>query len=402
MSNEILKELLEQYLTGTITSGGKKELAELMDQPEYRAKLELLLEEAFMSEAYVNEGNGKLRDEIQVWLDERIAEIDDAKTVSFHAGTRKRHSLVWYRRWPSVAAAAVVLVGGMLLFKWLNNKKESPGQTTSFAAVNVGDPGKYKAKLKLADGSLIIIDSATNGKLAQQGNVEVINRNGKLIYEQSPSGKSEVLYNSVFTSNGETYAMVLSDGTKIWLNAQSSIKFPNSFTTADRRVEITGEAYFEVDHNPAKPFHVAVNGMDVQVLGTRFNINSYGDEPNMTTTLLEGKVKVTKDGATGLLSPNSQAIITGKNNLRILENIDAELAIAWKEGLFNFDGTELKELLRQFARWYDIEIVYQTEIPEKRLFGIMNRNSSLNSVLVALKAHNINFRIEGKKLFITQ
>src|SRR5262249_40429890 len=155
----------------------------------------------------------------------------------------------------------------------------------------------------------------------------------------------------------------------------------------ERKVEITGEAYFEVEHNPRSPFHVAVNGMDVQVLGTRFNINAYGDEPNTTTTLLEGKVKVTKDGATGLLLPGSQAIISGKNNLRILEKVNTDKVIAWKQGLFNFDQTELKEFLRQFARWYDIEIVYQTEIPERRLFGIMNRNSSLNSVLAALKAN---------------
>ncbi|HET6993697.1 MAG TPA: FecR domain-containing protein [Chitinophagaceae bacterium] len=404
MNDETLKELLEQYLTGTITSSSKKELAGLMDQPEYREKLELLMKETFMAESYVNEGNEKLHTEIQEWLGEKIAGDDRTKIIELQSTVAKRSSLIWYRRWQSVAAAAVIiLVVGVLLYKWQNNRKDfSPREAPSVAQSDANAPGKYKAKLKLADGSVIILDSAISGKLAQQGNVDVINQNGRLIYQRSHSDKSEVLYNAVFTSNGETYAMILSDGTKVWLNAQSSIDFPNSFAGDERKVEITGEAYFEVEHNPTKPFHVTVNGMDVQVLGTRFNINAYGDEPNMTTTLLEGKVKVTKDDATGFLSPGSQAIITGKNNLKILNNVNTDQVVAWKEGFFNFDQTELKEFLRQIARWYDVEIVYQSEIPDRRLFGIMNRNSSLNSALAALKANNIKFHLERKKLIVTQ
>jgi len=402
MNDETLKELLEQYLTGTITSRGKKELAGLMAQPEYREKLEALMEQAFISEVYLNEGNEKLHTEIQTWLDKKIAESDGAKIVELQSSDGKRHSLIWYRKWQSVAVAVVILIAGIFIYRWQINRQTSLPTETPIAKLNEPAPGKYKAKLKLADGSIIILDSAVNGKLAQQGDVEVINQNGKLIYERAHSGESEVLNNTVFTANGETYAMILSDGSRIWLNAQSSIKFPNAFFDKERRVEITGEVYFEVEHNPTMPFHVTVNGMDVQVLGTRFNINAYADEPTMTTTLLEGKVKITKRSASGLLLPGSQAIINAKNDLRILEHVNTAQVVAWKEGLFNFDQTELKEFLRQFARWYDVEIVYETEIPEKRLFGIMNRNSPFNSLLAALKANNIKFRLEGKKLIITQ
>jgi transmembrane sensor len=200
--------------------------------------------------------------------------------------------------WKTVAAAAVVTAvlgaGAWLLLKKEPAKQVATVQPAENTLLADATPGAYKAQLVLDDGSTIELDSAGSGKLAQQGNMQVMNADGQLVYTKDGATKATALYNTLKTARGQMYPVKLSDGSAVWLNSSSSIRFPVAFNEQERRVEITGEAYFEIAHNDKKPFTVSVNGTEVQVVGTVFNINSYTDEGSMKTTLLKGAVKVKK------------------------------------------------------------------------------------------------------------
>jgi len=277
----------------------------------------------------------------------------------------------------------------------VNNKKE----------VKQNDflPGKNTAILTLADGSTIVLDSAKNGALTSQGNTKVIKlNNGQLAYSSS-GATNEVLYNTMSTPRGGQYKLVLSDGSKVWLNAASSIHYPTSFPGNERKVEITGEAYFEVAHDAKKPFKVSVNNMEVQVLGTHFNVNAYRDERTINTTLLEGSVKVTKGSSMSILKPGQQAIIQQAGDdkkITVENNIDVEAVIAWKNGYFSFTNADMTAVMRQISRWYDVDIVYEGKIPDRKFGGEISRNLNASQALKILQASKVHFRIEGKKIIV--
>lgn len=324
---------------------------------------------------------------------------EEKAEANFNAIMRqlKVRKMTFFRR--VAVAAAIILVAGLGGF-YLLNKKETKSDVAKVRLLkNDIDPGKYKAKLTLADGSTIVLDSAQTGELAKQGNTVITNKEGQIIYEARKHDGSEVLYNGLSTARGEMYATVLSDGTKVWLNSASSIRYPVTFIGNERRVEITGEAYFEVAHNASKPFRVSVNDMTVEVLGTHFNINSYSDEDALKTTLLEGTVKVTKGDNVVKLVPGEQSVLNG-SALSVNKEVNTDEVVAWKQGLFHFEDADLSAILRQFARWYDVQVVYEGAVPQKKFFVIVKRNSSLASVLKALQANNVKFRIEGKKLIV--
>ncbi|MBO9633657.1 MAG: FecR domain-containing protein [Chitinophagaceae bacterium] len=308
-------------------------------------------------------------------------------------------SLKW---WKYAAAAAIVLIAGSLVFL-LKNKKE---QTTGMAVIDkpampvpAVPPGKNGAVLTLADGRQVLLDSAGAGLLATQGHTAVLIRNGKLVYDVTSKSK-EAFVNTMTTPKGRTYQLVLPDGSLVWLNAASSITYPTEFTGTERTVSITGEAYFEIAANRSKPFRVKANDMNVDVLGTSFNINSYPDERDIKTTLLEGAVKISKNGKTELLRPGQQAIIAGEN-LEVMNHIEIDQVMAWKKGLFNFDRLSLPSILNQLARWYDVDIRYEGAIPEGRFRGKVNRDMSLDLVLEVLKDVGVKFRMEGRTLVVT-
>ena len=187
--------------------------------------------------------------------------------------------------------------------------------------------------------------------------------NGKLAYTTDGTAANEVLFNSINTPNGGQFQITLADGTKVWLNSASSLRYPTSFPGEKRVVELTGEGYFEVAHNAKQPFLVKVNDMEVAVLGTHFNINSYSDEPSVKTTLLEGKVKVSKAGNYILLNPGQQAVVSPlQNEIRIANDVDLEEVVAWKNGRFLFNSANIETIMRQVARWYDVDISYESKI----------------------------------------
>jgi transmembrane sensor len=330
------------------------------------------------------------------------------------AEKKPRSRLLSFQWWKYAAAAAIILflsLGGYLWYQ--NNNKNAKVAKTDIPQVpiiNDVKPGQYKARLTLADGTIIVLDSAKNGTLVQEGGTNVVNKDGKLVYEKG-SETNKVLYNTLSTSKAQTYATVLSDGTKVWLNSESSIHYPVAFNGDVRKVEITGEAYFEVapsmGKNGKRPFIVGVNGMEIEVLGTHFNVNGYADEPAMKTTLLEGKVKVrsTTTNEQTILAPGEQAILRqaqdDKTKLNKTKDVDVDSEVAWRFGMFKFNNDDLKTVMRQLARWYDLNVVYQGDVPKGQFVGTVPRNLNLSQVLEILESSDVHFKIEGRKLIVS-
>jgi ferric-dicitrate binding protein FerR (iron transport regulator) len=311
--------------------------------------------------------------------------------------------VIRYYRWrTAVAAAAVLIVIAVTYFIRYNTTDKHHLQAKA-ATMQVSDinPGGNKALLTLSDGSAVMLDSAKSGVVSTQGNATVMKLNdGELTYN-TKGGTKEVLYNTVSTPKGGQYQLTLSDGSKVWMNAASSIRFPVVFSANERRVELTGEAYFEIAKDATRPFRINVAGkQEVEVLGTHFNVNAYYDESEIRTTLLEGKIKVSGLLKTVILAPGQQAKLESNGNPIVIANVDLEEVIAWKAGNFYFDRADLKTILRQFSRWYDVEVVYETEVINRYFFAIINRNSKLSEVLKALQANGVKFRIEGRKLIV--
>jgi ferric-dicitrate binding protein FerR (iron transport regulator) len=317
-----------------------------------------------------------------------------------------------YKRYVAVAAAVLLLIVASWFFG-IQHPKKLPAVVPSIAKVDDVQPGKYKAMLTLADGRTIALDTAIQGELAKQGNSVVLNKDGRLVYDdskQSPRTNTlENSFNTLQTTKGQTYTTVLADGSQVWLNSESSIRYPIAFTGSERKVYITGEAYFEVA--PAfvqkgnklvkQPFKVVVENMEVEVLGTHFNVNAYADEEVIKTTLLEGKVKIVTENISSVLTPGQQAQLKkGTTLLQVMDNADVEQAVAWKNGFFQFSDDDLKTVMRQLARWYDVEVIYQGGITSDTYGGRINRNSKVSEVLTLLGRNRVKYKIEGKKIII--
>ncbi|WP_448701136.1 FecR family protein [Mucilaginibacter sp. AW1-3] len=299
------------------------------------------------------------------------------------------------------AAAAVLLLAGAGLFYRFRDQKPVIIQQAKIS--HDAAPGGNKAILTLANGSTIALDNARNGVVAKQGN-SLVNKtaNGQLVYNASETTANEVpLINKVTTPRGGQYHIVLPDGSEVWLNAASSIKYPTIFNGKTRPVEITGEVYFEVAKNAAKPFIVKTGRADIEVLGTHFNIMAYNDEDAMRTTLLEGSVKITTNkGASRILKPGQQVILNDMDQLIMSSDVDVEEEVAWKNGLFLFRDADIKSIMREAARWYDVNIVYEGTVPVKQYNGRISRNVQASALLNMLKYTGVNATIEGKNIYI--
>lgn len=293
----------------------------------------------------------------------------------------------------------MISVGGYYLLKPDYQKQIASTQNIKIDKDDV-NPGENKAVLTLADGSSIILDSNRNGTLATQGNTKILKLNGMVSYNNLSKKNNTVLYNTISTPRGGQYQLVLSDGSKVWLNAASSLRFPASFSGKERKVELQGEAYFEVAKNAAMPFKVKTNGMEVEVLGTHFNINSYEDESAIRTTLLEGSIKINKRGSSSLLKPGEQALLNKKGEIKIINHADVEEAIAWKEGKFQFDKADIHAVMRQIARWYDVDVDYQGSVAS-HFGGTISRNVNLSQVLNMLHlTGEVKFEIKDRKVVV--
>jgi transmembrane sensor len=313
----------------------------------------------------------------------------------------------------ATSAAAVLFILTAAYFFWWYSKRDKAievKEDVKTMAQKVIGPAQNIASLTLADGSRIVLDSAKAGQLAQQGGAVVVNENGTLKY-QTKTVAQEILYNTLTTAYAQTYSMVLADGSKAWLNAGASIRYPVEFSGNERKVEITGEVYFEVAHNATKPFIVHVSGqkgpMDVEVLGTHFNINAYDDEAAIRTTLLEGSVKVSRgQKAEGneqsvILKPGEQVSLSQSSHPSHPIPVQTDAVVAWKNGIFSFNNTDIDIVMRQLIKWYDIEVVYEGDKPSDKISGEMQRNLTLPQVAENLEfMTHLHFRIEGRKLIV--
>jgi transmembrane sensor len=315
--------------------------------------------------------------------------------------------------WFRYAAAIILIVGlGTAAYLWNTGKKDDQSLANGNKQLQADiPPGGEKAILTLADGSKIILDSAANGSLAQQGNAQVVKlANGQIAYNLKGLAEGAVMMNTMSTPNGGQYRLTLPDGTKVWLNAASSITYPAVFVGKQRNVKIEGEVYFEVAKNKQKPFIIDIDGKStVQVLGTSFNINSYENEADIKTTLVEGSIKLFGAGTSGsraqfaILKPGQQAIVASSASISVISNADTEKALAWKKGWFNFNGLDLKAVMRQLERWYDIKVQYEGNIPEVRFRGEMDKGVSLSEILNIFSSldFQIKARLEGRTLIIS-
>ncbi|QEC42030.1 FecR family protein [Pseudobacter ginsenosidimutans] len=312
--------------------------------------------------------------------------IDVQPAVNKKTGRIRR--LLW------TAAASVLVLAGIGTYFLLGNKKvEKPVVVSQSEEVL---PGRQGALLTLADGSQVLLDTIKNGVVALQGGAMAKVVNGTLLYEGN--GK-DVVFNTMSTPRGRQFQLRLPDGTQVWLNAASSIRYPTSFTGKERRVEVTGETYFEVARNSKLPFRVSVNNQtEVEVLGTHFNINSYNNENSMNTTLLEGSIRVRKGAESVIIKPGEQAQVN--SGIRVAKEVDLEKVMAWKNGFFNFEGLKLEEILRQIERWYEIEVIYEKGIPDIPVTGEMSKDIPLNKLMFILEKLDVHYRLEGRKLII--
>ncbi|TWF38951.1 FecR family protein [Chitinophaga polysaccharea] len=305
---------------------------------------------------------------------------------------------LWY-------AAAACLLGATLLAGslYIARQLQHPAPLAAGKPSPL-DPGTNKAMLVLADGKTIPLDSANIGSLAKQGNTSIVNTHHGLSYQADGSPAAPV-YNTVVTPRGGQYQLTLADGSKVWLNAASSIRFPTAFTGSERVVEISGEGYFQVATNAQQPFRVKVKGnadMEVNVLGTSFNIMAYADEQTITTTLEEGAVQLVHRSTKALLKPGfGGSLTTGEHNFQV-EKADMEQTLAWKEGKFRFRNTSVQTIMRQIARWYNIEVAYEGDLSDIRLTGIISRRENAASLLKILSTtKRVHFDINDNRVVVS-
>jgi len=394
--------LLEQRLKQKLTDQEAEELLAILQQPEHETLITNILSEMVQAEPERDELEpGSLR-----YLTNSIFLLDKKPLSS----SRPAHRVYFLKTvWARYAAAILLLclIGGGMYYFNSRSRQKPVAQLPSVTRQPDIAPGGMVATLTLSDGTQIALDSAADGALARQGNTDVIKlQKGQLGYKtianSRPQAAGEAAYNTISTPRGGQYQVTLPDGSKVWLNAASSIRFPTVFTGRSREVAITGEAYFEIAANAKSPFYVKTGGMAVEVLGTKFNVNAYTDEASIKTTLLEGSVRIRKVKIAAMLAPGQQASLDPKGSISINKNADVDEAVAWKNGLFHMTSADVPAIMRQLARWYDVEVAFEGGMPAGHITGEVPRNVSLSTVLKVFEISGVHFRIEGKKIIVTQ
>jgi ferric-dicitrate binding protein FerR (iron transport regulator) len=385
-----IKRIVDRYLSGEAT-------------PEERAILDewyRSFDDRFVEvHADVDDSLEQLRNRMHLRLVEALNSED---VVPMSA---RRFS--WIR-----AAAALLLLAGLGLgirMIWFGVDTDAVPPKIVHADERPLTPGTDRAWLRLADGSVVYLDSTAPGLLASEAGMRLEKKaDGSIVYVsgQGISVQSgTMVFHEISTPRGGQYQVILSDGTHVWLNAETTLRFPVVFSGADRHVDLSGEAYFEVAKDQRRPFRVMTAGSLVEVFGTHFNVNAYADEAAVRTTLLEGRVGVRpSSGASGhtlrMLSPGQQASVKPDGTVRVEEQADTEEAIAWKNGRFHFNSADIRAIMRQIARWYDAEVVFEGN-PELHFTGQITRRDEVSRVLQMMEmTGEVRFRIEGRKIIV--
>ncbi|OQP57783.1 hypothetical protein A3860_09150 [Niastella vici] len=391
--------LVKQYITGSCTYEEYQELLALLKvQTEITQIEELLLEEVRNSRYHEAEEQVNWQHLLQTVLQQQeVAAPSPVRTMRVF-------------RKIGIAAAVVVCIG-MIAWWWLQKGSDNQINKPTVAMKTDIMPGKNGAILTLSNGQKLVLDSADNGALTAQPGLHIIKHDSLIDYGEAANvgnHNAAIAYNTLSTPRGRQFRLVLSDGTKVWLNAASSIHYPAVFEGKERVVEVTGEAYFEVAKNAARPFIVNIktssgNNGRVEVLGTHFNINAYDDEENIKTTLLEGKVKMSSqvNGQSSILSPGEQVSLSQSSQLSQPIAVQTDVVMAWKNGFFQFERADIQTVMRQIARWYDVDIQYNGPVTNDRFGGSIPRDATLSQVLHALEQSLVHFTIQGKKVIVT-
>ncbi|MCY1662579.1 FecR family protein [Chryseobacterium sp. SL1] len=387
-----IRELFGKYLDNSISREEYDKLLHHFGRQQDNGELHQLVVDAMTEDVSAYD---------QLRLDEAVSRV----------GFRLREELqpnkttTLRRLWPriGVAAAVAVVIFGAGLF-YIKQKSGDKAQTAVYQKDI--EPAGNKAYLTLSNGKRIALDDAANGNITTQSNVRVSKTaDGRLVYTAVENGSATDLplaYNTIETPKGGRYEIMLPDGTHVWMNAGSKLKYPVSFASLkERRIELQGEAYFEVAHNKLVPFRVSSPGQTVEVLGTHFNVSAYTDEKSVKTTLLQGSVKVSQGNSPHfkLLKPGEQALLLD-DGIQVSQG-DAEQAVAWKNGDFVFVGEDLKTIMREVARWYDVDVEYKGSVNVKGIFSAFPRTMKLSQLLKALGANQgIHFRMEGRRVLV--
>lgn len=402
--NNRLISLYHAFVSNTATADETAEFFELLKHMDIEDALKAEIYDSFDQE---NAGIKTGKVNWQASLD-RILHTDEIRVSQpvIRSGWRRY-----------AVAAAIVSVLSLLGYYW-SDTNDSPA--TQLVQKNKAEPktdlkpGRNGAFLVLGDGTIINLDSAGNGVLAFQGKTKVLNQNGSVSYEKTGLSQKEPLYNTIQTPRGRQYSLILSDGSKVWLNAASSIRYPTFFTAEERRVEITGEVYFEIAAGFRKsktglqekiPFVVKFNTVSgkpgaIQVMGTHFNVNTYGDDKEIKATLLEGSIRMDVDHQQVLLAPGQQLTMDKKGQLNLLEDVNVDAEMAWKDGYFSFKGTGMYTLMNEIGRWYDVDVEYAGRIPDRKFGGEISRSSNASQVLKIMEESDVRFKIEEKKIIV--
>lgn len=373
MTKERLNILLDAYLSDQLSEGERQELSAAMGEQENAEQVKAFIEQCLETRVFN--------------YDPDLSGFNARLLASIKQPTKVRKM-----QWWKYAAAAVVIAVMVFTGKQFFNK-EKP--ITASVYHNDVAPGKPGAKLKLSNGRVIELDSVKDGLIAMEGGLQVYKQNGEIIYMGDADAGAGVLYNELVADKKQTSSARLPDGSIAWVNAESSVRYPVVFGGNERKVTMTGEAIFQVTHNEKQPFRVYVGDQVFEDLGTVFNINAYSDQSIIKTTVLEGSVKIKNTN----IRPGQQAIV-GKEGEVVLRAVDTEEVFAWRDGQFDFTGTSVEDILQQAARWYDVEIVYQSRINERFTISV-NRDKPISQLLQQMElSGGVHFEIEGRKITV--
>jgi len=401
MSITRLEYLFQLCISNDATPEEREEMLELMAVPENESIAEKLIHKAYEVQKQTQDIGSEKSDAILNTI-YNTDKIESAPRIF----PRRKQFVKW------LAAAAIFIFFFSVAYFFIQKKQQE--QLITITNRNKILPGRNKATLTLADGSKIDLDDAKTGGIAKQAQLSVTKTaTGQLVYtiantdSTSSTATDKLSFNTIETPVGGQYQVILSDGTRVWLNAASSLKYPTQFAANKRQVELTGEGYFEVTKNKAKPFKVITDKQEIEVLGTHFNVNAYTDENAVSTTLLEGSVKIAvhlknqSSQQSAILKPGQQSNLS--NAGLAVGNVDTEDVVAWKNGYFSFNE-DFESIMRKLSRWYNIDVVYKIDKdPDLSFGGKISRSKSINSVLNIIETTgNVHFKIEGRRIIVTK
>ncbi len=392
-----LAYLFDRYAAGTATVAELEEFWQLVAQLDERDVLPEHMQNWW--EAYERSDDSDLtRNADGAKILKRILEAGKEKPLNY---VRIHRRPVYRMRRTGVAAAVLlILLGGIGYWSYYGSMPKPADTTAKSFLKNDVLPGTTKATLTLDDGRQLALDTVQHGLLAEQGVTRISNTNGALVY--NGNGNDRLRYNTLTTHKGEQYPLILSDGTRIFADASTTIRFPVAFTGSERVVEINGRAWFEVAKNAKQPFYVVKGDQKIRVLGTHFDVNAYDNEVDMKVTLVEGSVQVMNGKTKGLLKPGQQAVLTKNNSgIRVIEAADVEQATAWKDGVIAFHHADVATIMREVERWYDVDITIKGTLPNRSFYFSVPRTVKLSELLRFLEVYNIRYEIDGEKRKLT-